>query len=164
MAQETKALLRLANTDIKGEKTVLYGLTKIYGVGPSFSNAICESIKLDKTMKIGNLSEAQVTEIEEVIANPASKNIPVWILNRRFDMDTGEDTHLTGPKLKLRKEFDIRRMKKIKSYKGVRHMFNLPVRGQRTKGNFRKGRSVGVVKKSATPQKKSAGASSGKKK
>jgi small subunit ribosomal protein S13 len=38
-------------------------------------------------------------------------------------------------------------MKKIKSYKGIRHMFNLPVRGQRTKGNFRKGKSVGVVRK-----------------
>ena len=42
---------------------------------------------------------------------------------------------------------DVRKMKKIKSYRGIRHMFNLPVRGQRTQGNFRKAGSVGVTKK-----------------
>ncbi len=51
--------------------------------------------------------------------------------------------------LKLRKEFDLKRMKKIKSYKGVRHIVGLPVRGQRTKANFRRNRkpSVAAAKK-----------------
>ncbi len=147
MAQEIKNLIRLANTDIMGDTTIGYGLAKVYGVGLSFSNAICQVLDLEKTAPIGSLDEARVKEIEGVIADPASKGIPEWMRNRRSDHDTGEDIHITGPKLKLTKEFDLRRMKKIKSYRGVRHMFGLPVRGQRTKGNFRKGKSVGVVKK-----------------
>jgi len=149
MAQEIKGLVRLANTDILGDKTVLYGLTKIKGIGSNFSNAICEKLSLEKTAKIGSLDDKKIEEMESAITNPSSINIPKWMFNRRFDFETGQDSHITGPKLKLTKEFDIRRMKKIKSYKGVRHMFNLPVRGQRTKGNFRKGASVGVVKKAA---------------
>jgi small subunit ribosomal protein S13 len=49
----------------------------------------------------------------------------------------------------LRKEFDIKRLKKIKAYRGVRHSAHLPVRGQRTKANFRKNRkpSVAAAKK-----------------
>ncbi len=152
MAQEIKGLVRLANSDIKGEKTILYGLAKVHGVGLNFSNAICEVLNLDKNDKIGALDIKKIQEIEEAINNPASKKIPEWLFNRRTDPDSGQTTHLNGPKLKLAKEFDVRKMKKIKSYKGVRHMFNLPVRGQKTKGNFRKGASVGVMKKAATAQ------------
>jgi len=149
MSQEIKELVRMANTDIRGHKTVLIGLSKVYGIGPSLSNALCETLNLDKSTKIGSLDPDQIKEIESAIANLSSKNIPSWAYNRQNDYDSGEDMHITGPKLKLTKEFDIRRMKKIKSYRGVRHMFNLPVRGQRTRGNFRKGSSVGVVKKSS---------------
>jgi len=160
MAQEIKGLVRLANTDIKGEKPVLYGLARIYGLGVNFSNAVCEVLKIDKRTKIGALDEKTIQEIEYVINNPASKNIPKWTYNRRGDYDSGEDMHLTGPKLKLTQEFDVRKMKKIKSYKGIRHMYGLPVRGQRTRGNFRGGVSVGVMKKAitTTPAKEEKGA------
>jgi small subunit ribosomal protein S13 len=147
MTQEIKNLVRLANTDIMGNKTVLYGLAKIHGVGLGFSGAICEALNLDKQSKIGALDKTAIENIEKTIADPQSKNIPSWMYNRKFDIETGKDRHLIGPKLKLTQEFDLRKMKKIKSYKGIRHMFNLPVRGQKTKGNFRKGKSVGVVKK-----------------
>ena len=55
----------------------------------------------------------------------------------------------------LQNEFDIRRLKKIKSYKGIRHSLGQPVRGQRTKAHFRKGRAVGVkrVKVKSTGKK-----------
>ena len=53
--------------------------------------------------------------------------------------------------LKLRKEFDLKRLKKIKSYKGIRHSLGLPVRGQRTRSNARtkrgKRKTVGALKK-----------------
>ena len=49
-------------------------------------------------------------------------------------------------------------MKKIKSYKGMRHAYGLPVRGQRTRGNFRKGVTVGVMKKAAKIAQAAAGA------
>jgi len=69
------------------------------------------------------------------------------LFNRRRDFDTGEDLHLIASDLKLRKEFDIKNLKEIKSYRGMRHAFGLPVRGQRTKGHFRKGAAVGVRRK-----------------
>jgi small subunit ribosomal protein S13 len=71
------------------------------------------------------------------------------VLNRRIDFETGEKGHLTGSDLDLKKEFDIKRLKKIKSYKGLRHNVGLPVRGQRTKANFRRNRkkSGGIKKK-----------------
>ena len=145
MTQEIKNLIRVADTDIIGQKSILHGLTKIKGVGLSFSNAICETLNINKTDKIGAIDEKTKESIEGKIKN--LEGIPTWMLNRKKDYDTGVDLHLTGPKLKLTKEFDIRRMKKIKSYKGFRHMFQLPVRGQKTKGNFRKAGSVGVVRK-----------------
>jgi small subunit ribosomal protein S13 len=147
MAEQIKNLIRIANTDIVGEKTIPHGLTKIKGIGKAFSDALCEVLNLDKKQKIGSLNEKNVKEIESAINNPKEKNMPTWLYNRKFDYNTGEDKHLTGPTLKLTQDFDLRRMKKIKSYKGIRHMFGLPARGQKTKGNFRKGKSVGVVKK-----------------
>ena len=66
------------------------------------------------------------------------------MLNRQNDFESGEDKHLTGSNLELRKEFDIKRLKKIKSYKGLRHSSNLPMRGQRTKSNFRRNRRKGA--------------------
>ena len=79
-------------------------------------------------------------------------------------MDSGYDKHTVGPQLKLKKEFDIRRMKKTKSYKGMRHAVGLPVRGQRTKGHFRKGKAVGVVKRAQQQQKKKPASGGAKKK
>ncbi len=55
---------------------------------------------------------------------------------------------MTGPELDVTKKFDIQGKIDIKSYKGTRHMFGLPVRGQRTRSSFRKGKIVGVVRKS----------------
>jgi small subunit ribosomal protein S13 len=46
----------------------------------------------------------------------------------------------------LKKEFDIKRLKKIRSYRGLRHATGRPVRGQRTKGHFRSKTSLGVAK------------------
>ena len=70
--------------------------------------------------------------------------------NRQKDFEDGENKHISGADLKLRREFDLKRLKKIKSYKGVRHSHGLPVRGQRTKANFRKNRK----KSGATGAKK----------
>ena len=75
--------------------------------------------------------------------------------NRRSDPETGVTSHLYGSDLDMKKEFDIKRMKKIKSYKGIRHTMKLPVRGQRTRSHFRKGgKAVGVMKKAEAPAPK----------
>jgi len=72
------------------------------------------------------------------------------MLNRRKDYEDGTDKHIILGDLKFTKDNDIKRMKKIKSNKGYRHAWGLPVRGQRTKSNFRKnkGKVTGVKKKS----------------
>jgi len=148
--KDFRYIVRIANTDLEGNKIAASGLRKIRGISFSISNIICNAAKIDKSKKIGNLSEAEIGRINDVIKNTADF-FPKWMLNRRKDYDTGDDLHLIGSKLKLRKEFDIKRLKKIRSYRGMRHAFGLPVRGQRTRGHFRKGKSVGVQKIKSKP-------------
>ena len=152
MEQKIKAIVRIVNTDLDGNKNIYNSLRKIRGVSFMFSNAICNFLNLDKTKKVGALDEKEIQSIENIIQSPSK--FPRWLLNRRRDYDTGEDLHLIGSKLKLTKEFDIKRLKKIRSYRGMRHAFGLPVRGQRTRGHFRKGKSVGVQKKKIQQAKK----------
>jgi small subunit ribosomal protein S13 len=134
-------IVRILSKDIEGNMTLYAGLTKIKGISWAFANAICHVLGLDKNKKIGSLTEAEIKKITDFVKNP---NLPNYIINRRKDRDTGEDKHLVGTDLELRKEFDIKRLKQIKSYRGFRHSSGLPMRGQRTKGNFRKNRKKGV--------------------
>ncbi len=148
MEEKLKYIVRIAATDLDGDKPIVQTLTKIKGVSFSMANAICAVNKLEKNKKTGSLKDPEVKKIEETIKEPKKYDIPSWMLNRQKDYDTGEDKHLIVSDLKLRKEFDIKRLRKIKSYKGFRHGANLPVRGQRTKGHFRaKGKSLGVKRK-----------------
>jgi len=139
--QYADRVVRILSKDIEGKMTLYSGLAKIKGVSWALSNAICAFLKLDKKRKIGSLTEKEVEEISNLFKEI---RIPKFLLNRQNDFESGEDTHLTGPHLELRKEFDIKRLKKIKSYKGLRHTVNLPMRGQRTKSNFRKNRRKGA--------------------
>lgn len=142
-----KELVRISNTDIEGKKQVYYGLTKIHGMGYSLSHALCNLLNINQTKKIGELSDTEIKDIENVIKDPSK--LPSFLYNRRKDFDTGLDTHVTGSNLRLRVEFDVKRMKRLKTYRGIRHSFGLPVRGQRTKSHFRTGSTVGVMKKAA---------------
>jgi len=139
-------IVRILSKDIEGRMKIYAGLTKIKGISWSISNAICKLLGVDKNRKIGSLTEEEVKKISEFMKNP---EFPSQIFNRKSDFETGKDKHLVGSDLELRKEFDIKRLKKIKSYRGYRHMSGLPSRGQRTKSNFRrnKSKSVGIKKK-----------------
>jgi small subunit ribosomal protein S13 len=139
--KDEERIIRILSTDIEGKMKIFPGLTKIKGISWSFSNAICKILKIDKNRKIGSLNSEETKKILEFIKTPS---VPKFILNRRIDFETGEDKHMVGIDLELRNEFDIKRLKKIKNYKGFRHMSKLPVRGQRTRGNFRKNRAKGV--------------------
>lgn len=140
---EQGRLIRIHSTDIKGETKIYPGLTKIKGVSWAMSGYICKKLKIDKNKRIGSLSEEEKKKIEEFLKNP-DKETPNFLMNRQKDFETGENKHLTGSKLDLQKEFDIRRLKKIKNYKGLRHLLKLPLRGQKTKSNFRKNKMKGV--------------------
>jgi len=151
---EMKQIVRVINADILGSKQLHHGLTAISGVGFSFSAAICNVFNLDFYRKIGTLTDEEIKQIEDAIKNPSKYDIPYHLYNRRKDIETGLDKHLMGSELKLSREFDIKRLKRIKSYRGIRHALGLPVRGQKTRSNFRKGKTVGVSKKRTMQQKK----------
>jgi len=136
------SLIRVLGKDIRGDKQLFAGLTQIKGISWAFANATCKILGLDKTKKIQDMTPEEMAKIEEFVKNP---QIPGFLKNRQNDFEEGDDKHLTGADLKLMGEFDIKRLKKIKSYKGIRHSANLPVRGQRTKSNFRKNRKVSVA-------------------
>ncbi|MCD4666260.1 30S ribosomal protein S13 [archaeon] len=157
---EPKKIVRIANTDLMGDKSIHNALRKIKGVSFSFSNIICNHLNLEKNKKVGLLTEQEVKKIEDLFQNP--KDIPKWTLNRQKDYDSGEYLQLTGVKIGLQKSFDIKKLQKIKSNRGLRHAWGLPVRGQRTRGNFRKGKSVGVQKKKIQSQKKGSKGKKGK--
>ena len=143
-------VVRILSKDIEGGMTVYAGLSKIKGISWALANAICKVLGIDKRRKIGSLTDEQIKKIIEFVKNP---QLPSYILNRRKDFESGKDKHLTGGELELQNEFDIKRLKKIKSYKGYRHSAGLPLRGQRTRSNFRKNRRKGAgIKKKTKKQ------------
>lgn len=145
--KELRVVVRLVNTDLDGEKKVFYALRKIKGISYTMAKAICNVAGIDPDKKLGSLDEKALEKLKEVIKDPAKHGVPTWILNRRKDMESGSDVHVSGVDVKVSEKFDIKAMIDKKSYKGVRHMLGLPVRGQRTKSSFRKGKTVGVVRK-----------------
>jgi len=145
--QEVKQLVRLCGADIDGSKKLYHALRRIKGVSYSFSNAICQISKLDPHKQIGALNPEDLKKIEDILTNPLKYEIPSWMLNRRKDYDDGTNKHLFSTDIKFRVDFDVKRLKKIKAYRGMRHAAGLPVRGQRTKAHFRRGGTVGVKKK-----------------
>lgn len=152
MAQELRQIVRIINVDIPGQKQLALALAKVKGIGPRFANGICNIAKLEKTRKLGSLNQQEVEQIEDIIKNPMKYSMPTFLFNRRKDFESGSDVHITTSDLKLTTDFDVKRLRRIKCYRGIRHALGLPVRGQRTKSHFRKkGKAVGV--KRTTPKK-----------
>ena len=133
---EYKHIIRILNTDLDGSKQVVNALRKLHGVSFMYAHAVCTITKVPRYKKAGDLTEAEVQLLEKTIKNPVG--MPTWMLNRQKDYETGKDTHLLTTDLDLTKDNDIKRLKKIKAYRGVRHILGQPTRGQRTKSNFRK--------------------------
>lgn len=154
---ELRYLVRVVNTDLDGKKSIAFALSKVKGVGIPFAFAACRIVNIDVNKKTGALSDAEIKKIEEVIRDPIKAGMPPWMVNRRNDYDTGQNKHLLTGDLQFTVENDIKMMKKMKCYKGVRHILGQPVRGQRTRSNFRrnKGKVMGVRRSSGA--KSSAG-------
>lgn len=146
-------IVRLAETNLDGGKRVIEGIRSIRGVSFMMSNAISRVSGLGNK-KISELSEQEKERLEDMIMHPEKHPIPSWMYNRKKDPDTGEDKHLAVSELEFTQKMDIDLMRKLKTYKGVRHSAGLPVRGQRTRGSFRKGKTVGVSKRKEQPGKK----------
>lgn len=106
--------MRISGITIKDDKQLIYGLTAVFGVGPSISAAILAELKIPPTTKPVDLTTEQENSIREKI----------------------EALTIEG-ELKRKIASDIKRLKDIKSYRGDRHAKRLPLRGQRTKTNAR---------------------------
>lgn len=145
--EEFKHLVRISNTDIDGNKNAVDGVRKIKGISFTFANAVFAISGVDKRSKLGNLNDAQIKKIEDVITDAHSK-MPQWLLNRRRNIEDDSSVHMVTTNLTFAHENDIRQMQRIRSYRGIRHMAGAPVRGQRTRSNFRKnkGKVLGVAK------------------
>lgn len=147
MSRELRYVVRLQGTGLDGTKKVAYALRGLKGVGLRLAQSIVKVAGIDPEVLLGELSDAELRKIEEVLKDPSTYGIPLWLLNRRRDPQTGEDLHLIGPDLDLRVKEDIDLMREIRSWKGVRHARGLKVRGQRTKTTGRRGKAVGVSRR-----------------
>lgn len=132
---------------VDGKAKVEFGLTQIRGIGLRFAQAIVKIANINPGLRIGAISEKDLNRIEEIILNPVENGIPYWMVNRKKDIRTGEDLHVIGNKLEITVKRDVDRMRKMRSYKGVRHALHLKVRGQRTKSTGRHGLVVGVFRR-----------------
>lgn len=153
---KARYIIRVANTDIDGNKPIHHALTKIKGIGKMFANAICVVAEVDPFQKAGELSDNEVAKINDIVRNPSKNNVPGWLFNRKRDPATDKDEHILTSDLDFIKANDLKQLQKIKCYRGIRHYLKLPVRGQRTRSNFRKnkGKVAGVSKKAQQQQKK----------
>ena len=126
-------MARISGVTIPNEKQVWVALTYVYGIGPKTSNDILVKAKVEKTARVKDLTDAEISRIQEVINNDL--------------IVEGELQRIVSG--------NIKRLKDIKSYRGSRHAASLPSRGQRTKTNARsrRGRKVtvgGTAKKVAS--------------
>lgn len=112
-------MARIAGIDLPKDKRIEIGLTYIYGIGRSRSSEILQNAQVNPDTRVRDLTEEEVQRIREVVA----------------------DYHLEGD-LRRDVSLNIKRLREINCYRGIRHKRNLPVRGQNTKNNAhtRKGR------------------------
>ncbi len=162
---ETKSklnlIVRVVGVDLDGGKPIYRALTRIKGVGIRMAKNIAiifeKQTGVSFSEKLGVLSEEQVKLLEQIILNPVKAGVPKWCVNRQKDLESGEYLHLTTSNLDLGIRSDIQRLTQIKSYRGLRHAWGLPVRGQRTRSTHRgKGGVIGVMKKDSGQQKSAA--------
>ena len=124
-------MARIEGVDLPRNKRVEIGLTYIYGIGKTTSQKIIDSTGVDPDTRVKDLTEAEISSLRNEIDN----------------------NYMVEGELRREKRADIKRLKDIGCYRGLRHRRGLPVRGQRTKTNARtrKGpkKTVGVAKKAA---------------
>ena len=124
-------MARLVGVDIPRNKKIAFSLCYIHGIGMSTALEICKTAKIDTDKRVQELSEKQISSIREVIS---SLEINVEGELRSFNA------------------MNIKRLKDVGAYRGLRHRRGLPANGQRTKTNARtrkgKKRTIGLGKKS----------------
>ena len=147
IAADFQHILRVLNTNIDGKEKIMYALTAIKGVGRRYSNIVLKKADIDQTKRAGEITDAELERIMEIMQNPRDYKIPDYFLNRKKDIKDGKYSQVLSNQLDNKLREDLERLKKIRSHRGLRHYWGLRVRGQHTKTTGRKGRTVGVAKK-----------------
>ena len=117
-------MARISGVTVPTEKQVQISLTYVYGIGPTHAKAILTAAKVDPTTRVKDLTEAELDAIRNEI-------------DQNYTVEGDLQRIVTG---------NIKRLKDIQAYRGVRHKQNLPVIGQRTRTNGRtkRGKRVAV--------------------
>jgi small subunit ribosomal protein S13 len=147
MSEDYKHIVRIAGSDIDGHEDLLQGLTRIKGVGLRMSRAIITRTEMDSSKRLGYLTDTEIKKIEKIVKDPVASEFPDWYVNRPRDRMSGRMLHLTGSDLDFAHRNDIDRLRRIKSWRGIRHSLGLRVRGQHTRTTGRGGMAVGVSRK-----------------
>ncbi len=126
-------MARISGVTIPSEKQVHVALTYVYGIGHTTSVSILKRAKVEETVRVKDLTDAEIGRIQEII-------------NNDYTVEGELQRVVSG---------NIKRLKDINAYRGLRHKANLPSRGQRTKTNARtrRGRKLtvgGTAKKVAS--------------
>lgn len=148
--EEIRGIVHLMGKDVKGAMPLHSALMQVKGIGVRlsaiFADIISRELSIPRNTQIGSLSDEQMTALEEIVKNPAKRGVPVYMLNRRKDFETGKDIHITGNDVVFSMRADIEREKTLYSWKGYRHSYGQKVRGQGTRTTGRKGLTMGVSK------------------
>ncbi len=122
-------MARISGVTIPNEKQIHVALTYVYGIGPKTSESILTAAKIDRTIRVKDMTDAEIQKIQDVI-------------NNGYDVEGDLQRVVVA---------NIKRLKDINSYRGLRHKNSLPSRGQRTRTNARTRRgkkvTVGGTKK-----------------
>ena len=120
-------MARIAGVNIPTQKKLGVALTYIYGIGKKLSNDVCKEANVDFNSRVQDLSESEIKSISDVVSN----------------------SHNVEGDLRREVSSNIKRLKDLGTYRGVRHRKNLPCRGQRTHTNARtkKGKAVAIAGK-----------------
>jgi small subunit ribosomal protein S13 len=129
-----------------GLKPLATALTSVKGVGARTAIQICKNTGFDAARLAGFLSAEQQEQLRIAIETYA-ESVPLWMLNRQRDLETGSEIHLTGQQVRFSLQDDIERLRTMKCYRGVRHASGNKVRGQRGRSNGRGGLTLGVSRK-----------------
>ena len=117
-------MARIASVVIPSEKQVWIALTYVYGLGRTTSKAILAEARIEPTTRVKDLTEAEEQKIKDIISS-------------KYQVEGDLKRLVTN---------NVKRIKDINSYKGIRHKAGLPVNGQRTRTNARtrKGKAIAV--------------------